>query len=128
MKRLLPYFASTFSMILVLAAVAAPVQAQTFTVLSNFTGSSGAYPYGGLMQDSAGTIYGTTYSGGTSSAGTMFAVVYGAEPVLHSFSGPDGSIPKGGLIRDKNGVLYGTTQEGEPSDSELCLPSVPLAR
>jgi uncharacterized repeat protein (TIGR03803 family) len=89
-----------------------PVQAQTFTVLSNFTGSSGAYPYGGLMQDSAGTIYGTTYSGGSSSAGTMFAMLYGAEPVLHSFSGSDGSVPKGGLIRDQNGVLYGTTQEG----------------
>jgi uncharacterized repeat protein (TIGR03803 family) len=87
-------------------------QAQTFTVLSNFTGSSGAYPYGGLMQDSAGTIYGTTYSGGSSSAGTMFALLYGAEPVLHSFSGSDGSIPKGGLIRDQSGVLYGTTQEG----------------
>ncbi len=87
-------------------------QAQTFSVLSNFTGSSGAYPYGGLMQDSAGTLYGTTYSGGASSAGTIFAVIYGAEPVLHSFSGSDGSIPKGGLIRGQNGVLYGTTEEG----------------
>jgi len=93
-------------------AITVPVQAQTFTVLSNFTGSSGAYPYGGLMQDAAGTIYGTTYYGGTSSDGTIFAVLYGAEPVLHSFSGSDGSIPKGGLIRDQNGVLYGTTQEG----------------
>src|SRR5260370_24999995 len=74
-------------------------QAQTFSVLSNFTSSSGAYPYGGLMQDSAGTIYGTTYSGGSSSAGTMFAVLYGAETVLPSFNGSDRSRPKGGLIR-----------------------------
>jgi uncharacterized repeat protein (TIGR03803 family) len=98
--------------VLVLVLQTRSAQAQTFTVLSNFTGPSGAYPYGGLMQDSAGTIYGTTYSGGSSSAGTMFAMLYGAEPVLHSFSGSDGSIPKGGLIRDQNGVLYGTTQEG----------------
>jgi uncharacterized repeat protein (TIGR03803 family) len=98
--------------VLVLVVQTRSAQAQTFTVLSNFTGASGAYPYGGLMQDSAGTIYGTTYSGGSSSAGTMFAMLYGAEPVLHSFSGSDGSIPKGGLSRDQHGVLYGTTQEG----------------
>jgi uncharacterized repeat protein (TIGR03803 family) len=103
---------SLLVIVFVLAAIATPVQAQTFAVLTNFTGSSGAYPYGGLMQDSAGNLYGTTYSGGAYSAGTMFAVIYGAEPVLHSFSGSDGSIPKGGLIRDQNGVLYGTTQEG----------------
>jgi len=116
MKHPLRYFASTFSSILtaavLVAAFAALAQAQSFTVLSNFTGSSGAYPYGGLMQDSAGTLYGTTYSGGASSAGTVFAVLYGAEPALHSFSGSDGSVPKGGLIRDQNGVLYGTTQYG----------------
>lgn len=100
------------AVVLVLMLTVISARAQTFTVLSNFTGPSGAYPYGGLMQDSAGSIYGTTYSGGSSSAGTLFAVLYGAEPVLHSFSGSDGSIPKGGLIRDQNGVLYGTTEEG----------------
>jgi uncharacterized repeat protein (TIGR03803 family) len=116
MKALPRYFASIFSLILVLAVVAIQsVEAQTFTVLSNFTGSSGAYPYGGLMEDSAGNLYGTTYYGGSSSAGTIFAVIYGAEPVLHNFSGSDGSIPKGGLIRDQNGVLYGTTEEGGTS-------------
>src|SRR4051812_24605202 len=71
---------------------------QTFTVVSNFTGASGAYPYGGLMQDSAGTIFGTTYYGGSSSNGTVFALLYGVQPVLHNFNGIDGSVPKGGLI------------------------------
>jgi uncharacterized repeat protein (TIGR03803 family) len=103
---------SCSALVVVLMFTIISARAQTFTVLSNLTGSSGAYPYGGLMQDSAGTIYGTTYSGGISSAGTIFAVLYGAEPVLHSFSGSDGSIPKGGLIRDQNGVLHGTTEEG----------------
>ena len=103
---------AALAFVVALAAVPVPVRAQTFTVLSNFTGSSGAYPYGGLVQDSAGTLYGTTYSGGSSSAGTMFAMLYGAQPVLHSFSGSDGSTPKGGLIRDQNGNLYGTTQQG----------------
>jgi uncharacterized repeat protein (TIGR03803 family) len=113
MEPLLRYFASIFSLILMTAVVVIPsVEAQTFSVLSNFTGSSGAYPYGGLMQDSAGNLYGTTYWGGSFSAGTIFAVLYGVEPVLHSFGGSDGSIPKGGLVRDQNGVIYGTTQEG----------------
>ncbi len=108
MKTVLCYF-----IFLVMVSVfCVPSHAQTFSVLSNFTGASGAYPYGGLMEDSAGSIYGTTYSGGTSSAGTIFAATYGAEPVLHSFSGPDGSVPKGGLIRAQNGTIYGTTQEG----------------
>jgi uncharacterized repeat protein (TIGR03803 family) len=116
MKPLLRYFASICSLILMVAAVVIPsVEAQTFAVLSNFTGSSGAYPYGGLMKDSAGNLYGTTYSGGSFSAGTIFAVLYGVEPVLHSFGGSDGSIPKGGLIRDQNGILYGTTEEGGTS-------------
>lgn len=113
MKVFPKYSALICSSILMIAVVVIPsVEAQTFSVLSNFTGSSGAYPYGGLMEDSAGNLYGTTYYGGSSSAGTIFAVIYGAEPVLHSFTGSDGSIPKGGLIRDPKGVLYGTTQEG----------------
>jgi len=107
--------ALTLAVLVLVVVQSQSAQAHTFSVLSNFTGASGAYPYGGLMQDSAGTLYGTTYSGGASSAGTIFAVIYGAEPVLHSFSGSDGSIPKGGLIRGPNGVLYGTTEEGGAS-------------
>jgi hypothetical protein len=64
MKPHLAYFTLLLVAVFVLTAFAASARAQTFTVLCNFTGSSGAYPYGGLMQDSAGSIYGTTYSGG----------------------------------------------------------------
>jgi uncharacterized repeat protein (TIGR03803 family) len=43
------------------------------TVLYNFTGGSdGALPYGGLILDKAGTLYGTTSGGGTSLFGTVF--------------------------------------------------------
>jgi hypothetical protein len=42
-----------------------PVQAQTFTVLKTFKGPNGASPYGNLLMDSAGSLYGTTFAGGT---------------------------------------------------------------
>ena len=44
----------------------------TFTQLYAFTGGSdGAYPVGGVVLDSNGNIYGTTYSGGTHNCGSQ---------------------------------------------------------
>lgn len=89
-------------------------------VLHAFAGTDGdgANPYDGLVQDSAGNVYGTTVSGGTSSAcsggcGVVFGISkFGKERVLHSFSGADGAIPYAGLVLDAKGNLYGTTQYG----------------
>ena len=86
------------------------------TVLYEFQGQpDGATPLPGLVLDSAGNIYGTTESGGTSNFGTVFKLdVAGNETVLHSFAGPpnDGEQPFSGLTRDAQGNLYGTTSEG----------------
>jgi uncharacterized repeat protein (TIGR03803 family) len=93
----------------------------TETVLYNFAGSSdGSQPYGGLIFDSAGNLYGTTYRGGTSNAGTVYQLAHptgqgGAwtETVLYSFAGGnDGMGPQGDLIFDQAGNLYGTTDNG----------------
>ena len=70
-----------------------------------------------LIFDAAGSLYGTTFGGGSSSAGTVFKLVPNSdgtwtESVLHSFSGPDGADPAGGLIFDASGNLYGTTWSG----------------
>lgn len=85
------------------------------TVLHTFTGQDGAGPYAGLVQDAAGTLYGTTTSGGDlscmggSGCGTVFRVTKTAkEAVLHAFTGEDGTTPYGGLVRGKTGILYGT--------------------
>ena len=90
-------------------------QAQTFTVLYAFgNGTDGGTPYAGLVRDPAGNLYGTTFSGGTASAGTVFTLdPSGKETVLYNFQGgADGAFPVAGLIRGAEGDLYGATVEG----------------
>jgi uncharacterized repeat protein (TIGR03803 family) len=87
----------------------------TETVLHPYTGSAdGANPVAGLVADSAGNLYGTTYAGGASGVGVVFKVdKAGTETLLYSFTGgADGARPRAGLIRDLAGNLYGTTSEG----------------
>ena len=89
-------------------------------VLHSFTGSpDGCQPYGQLIIDKAGNLYGTTSFGGQSSCppvscGTVFKLAPdGTETVLYSFgTAPDGEIPESRLIMDANGNLYGTTVYG----------------
>jgi uncharacterized repeat protein (TIGR03803 family) len=87
----------------------------TETVLYAFNGSDGYAPFGGVIADSAGNLYGTTFYGGVSDAGTVFKLAPdGAESILYSFksSGGDGAGPEAGLVMDKRGNLYGTTPFG----------------
>jgi len=92
----------------------------TMTVLYSFACSAdGGAPYGGLIADSAGNLYGTTSGGGASSAGTVFKLTpSGTETVLYSFSGsPDGASPHAGLTADSAGNFYGTTVHGGMSNA-----------
>jgi uncharacterized repeat protein (TIGR03803 family) len=85
------------------------------TVLYSFTGSiDGGYPMAGVVLDTEGNLYGTTFGGGTSGAGAVFKVdPSGQETVLYSFTGSnDGGSPEAGVIRDAQGNLYGTTYSG----------------
>jgi uncharacterized repeat protein (TIGR03803 family) len=85
-------------------------------VLYSFTGvPDGASPWGKLVEDSAGNLYGTTYAGGAFGLGTVFKLDpdTGQETVLYSFTGPpDGQNPQAGLVLDSAGNLYGTTLNG----------------
>jgi len=85
------------------------------TVLYSFMGGvDGNYPEAGVIRDSAGNLYGTTYYGGTANAGVVYKLdTAGQETVLYSFTGgADGGHPRAGVIRDSVGNLYGTTQDG----------------
>src|ERR1700733_3283214 len=94
------------------------------TVLHKFTGrrfppQDGKTPYGGLIRDSHGNLYGTTYYGGSHVYGTVFRLSpAGKETVLHDFfpGSGDGGAPVAGLVRDVNGNLYGTTYHGGSSN------------
>jgi len=89
------------------------------TVLHNFTGGDdGNTPWGGVVLDSSGNLYGATNMGGTANRGVVFKVdPAGQETVLYTFSGgDDGGSPQSGLILDACGNLYGTTYNGGNKD------------
>jgi len=88
------------------------------TVLHKFTGTpDGWFPEALLVEDPQGDLYGTTYMGGSSSAGTVFKVdAKGKETILYSFCSQtgcsDGQYPYPGVILDSAGNLYGVTTSG----------------
>jgi uncharacterized repeat protein (TIGR03803 family) len=89
------------------------------TVLYDFQGMpDGANPYGGLISDAAGSLYGTTYFGGATGGGTIFQLTPGPngtwqENTLYNFQGgTDGSFPTATLLFDSTFTLYGTTSTG----------------
>jgi len=86
------------------------------SLLYSFTGASGdgAYPYGGVVFDKSGNLYGTTDEGGAFGYGTVLELAPSGsgwtETVLYSFTrGGDGAYPFAGVILDKAGNLYGST-------------------
>ena len=90
-----------------------------FSPANYFT--DGLSPVAGVIQDSAGNLYGTTpYGGGGSNgpaAGTVFELdSAGVETVLYRFcptgTCTDGDYPLAGLVQDASGNLYGTTAGG----------------
>jgi uncharacterized repeat protein (TIGR03803 family) len=88
-------------------------------VLHSFSGETGdgANPFAGLLNVN-GTLYGTTYFGGSNDAGTVYSVTAsGKETVLHSFVGgsKDGREPLAGLV-NVDGTLYSTTRFGGTND------------
>jgi uncharacterized repeat protein (TIGR03803 family) len=124
--------AKTALLIVLLISVASPSvaygQSYKEKVLYSFTGGpDGAYPYGSVIQDANGNLYGTTQQGGidpfgycasngANGCGVVFKIdTSGTETVLYSFTGAeDGSGPTAGLIEDASGNLYGTTVYSQP--------------
>jgi len=92
----------------------------TEKVLYSFTGAAdGAAPYGGVIRDATGNLYGTTFQGAglgcnDYGCGTVFELTpAGQFKVLHTFTGGgDGGNPAAGLVKDTAGNLYGSTYGG----------------
>ena len=104
------------------------------TVLYSFlTSKQGYFPWGNLVFDGAGNLYGATDFGGGKGTtcdpyyqycGTVFELSppktkggKWTEKVLHSFAGgTDGANPNGGLVLGNTGAIYGTTYSGGNQD------------
>ena len=109
-------------LLLICAAMAIPLRAQTFTTIWSFNGKDGTAPSGNLIQGIDGNIYGTTSgidfcTGPSVSCGTIFKITPGGSlTTLYSFcSQPncaDGYSPVAGLALGGSGVFYGTTLSG----------------
>jgi len=92
------------------------------SVLYSFQGETdGNGPWGNLIFDRSGNIYGTTYAGGVQNGygnGTVFKLTPGTgghwtETVLARLpGGAGGSIVPGGVVMDSAGNIYGTAQNG----------------
>jgi uncharacterized repeat protein (TIGR03803 family) len=101
------------------------------TILYNFqSGNDGYFPWGDLVFDTQGNLYGATQFGG--GKGTTCNLYFGGncgsvfklsppkqkggkwtEKILHSFAGgTDGANPNGDLILDGSGAIYGLTFGG----------------
>jgi uncharacterized repeat protein (TIGR03803 family) len=86
------------------------------SVLWSFNaGSDGARPFGAVVFDGAGNIYGATAYGGTANLGSVYKLTpngaHYRETILHTFTGADGANPAGNLALDGT-TLWGATSAG----------------
>ncbi len=82
--------------------------------------ADGGLPYGSLVFDKFGNLYGTTYYAGAHDLGSIYKLTHASgrwtESVLYSFKGgSDGANPISSLVSDSTGNLYGTTSAGGDS-------------
>jgi uncharacterized repeat protein (TIGR03803 family) len=102
-----------FFLTLTVCLLLGTVQAQTFTVLRAFKGTPDGRGPNGVILDSSGSSYGTTYSAGVRYKGIAFKISpEGKETILYNFLAGHGANPDSTLVQDANGALYGTTQRG----------------
>jgi uncharacterized repeat protein (TIGR03803 family) len=101
------------------AATAILLPAQTFTLLHTFGGTEGSNPLGGFVQAANGDFYGATYYGGATNNGTIFKITpSGKLTTFYSVSSPGGSTflcseigfeCRTPLVQGTNGDIYGAS-------------------
>jgi uncharacterized repeat protein (TIGR03803 family) len=95
--------------------------AWTESTLHTFNGGyNGKLPYGDLILDAAGNLYGTAFQGGAG-YGLVYELLNSQggfkERVLHDFYNTPAGNPVAGLVMDSAGNLYGTTMLGATETS-----------
>lgn len=110
----------------------------SYTVLHTFTGGAdGVGPYGNLLRDRAGNLYGITNDNAPwiagacktpdATCGTVFRIAPdGSYTRLHVFGGFAGGLrPTAGLAGDAEGNVYGTTTQGGENPGNHCPADPP---
>ena len=92
------------------------------SLVASFSGTSGSakgsLPYGGLVADAVGNLWGTTLAGGHDDFGTVFKLnpTTGALTTIVEFTDVAGAAPgngpNAGLAADAQGAFWGTTTGG----------------
>jgi len=103
------------------------------TVLHHFAGypTDGNLPIGTLAQAIDGTLYGTTYLGGSVNTGTIFKISPSGSgyAVLHNFDRTvdinDGAQPMSAMVVATDGNLYGTTSAGGKPNAGVLFKITP---
>lgn len=82
------------------------------SVVFDFNGNNGSYPYGSLVLDSNGLLYGMTFSGGHYGYGVLFSynTITHKDSILLNFSGV--VTNNNSLVQSKSGLLYGMSLLG----------------
>ena len=104
-------------MLLLIGVFEIRAQSVRLSILHQFTAgvNDGASPYSEVILGSDGVLYGTTWSGGTNAAGTVFRMNRdgsGFSAIHHFGNASDGATPFDGVIQGSDGFLYGTTFNG----------------
>ncbi|MGC1380527.1 MAG: choice-of-anchor tandem repeat GloVer-containing protein [Candidatus Baltobacteraceae bacterium] len=115
---------------------------KTLYSFRGYSHSDGSSPYGNLIFDKSGALYGMTSGGGKPwcNCGTVFKLTPSGsgyeESILHRFGGArpgdepqggsgDGGGAQGGLILGKDGALYGTALHGGTYGEGMVFRIVP---
>jgi uncharacterized repeat protein (TIGR03803 family) len=89
------------------------ISSGVFTPIHRF--QHGGTPYGDMIDDGHGTLYGTTFADGDFGDGSVWSWNYETNSfkTLYSFTGEqDGAGVTGGLVLASDGLLYGTATYG----------------
>jgi uncharacterized repeat protein (TIGR03803 family) len=112
----------------------------TEKILYSFRESDGAVPDAGLVFDTAGHLYGSTFLGGLAhcpifgTCGVVFELTPTtagpwSETVLHRFTGGvDGASPNATPVLDAAGNLYGTAELGGRYNGGVVFELTPVSR
>lgn len=96
-------------------------------------GSTGGYPYDGVIFDTSGNLYGVFAAYGPYERGAVYQLTPSGsgwtENTVYGFLNEpaDGYVPEGGLIIDQAGTLYGTTTNAGSAGGGTVFQLMPSA-